>query len=167
MATVPFHLKEPKVDKPTAIFIWFNPQHGGPRVRLYTGDKIEPSLQAGGDVPRAIPRGRTLYPDAKRVNEALNANDERRSKRRLAKQLRLPLQQATDIAPAFLKHSYVLEFISPEKFTLTHEKYAKRFSSDKLRPNGRGCMEQVREAVRKTRGREQAGPALPDDGIEM
>ena len=83
MATVSFHLKEPKVDKPTAIFIWFNPQNGGPRVRLYTGDKIEPSLWAGGDVQRAITKGRAFDPDVKRVNEALNANNERMSKRLL------------------------------------------------------------------------------------
>ncbi|WP_375418554.1 hypothetical protein [uncultured Hymenobacter sp.] len=41
MATVSFHLKEPKADKPTAIFVWFNPQNGQARIQLYTGDKIE------------------------------------------------------------------------------------------------------------------------------
>ena len=69
MATVSFHLKEPKVDKPTAIFIWFNPQNGTPRVRLYTGEKIHPALWAGGEIQRAITKGRTLDPDVKRVNE--------------------------------------------------------------------------------------------------
>ena len=85
----------------------------------------------------------------------------------LAKQLRLPIQQVTDIAPAFLKHSYVLEVISPENFTLTHEKYAMRFSSDELRPNGRDCMEQFRGAVGKKQRRDQAGPTLSDAGLEM
>lgn len=84
MATVSFHLKEPKVDKPTAIFIWFNPQNGQPRVRLYTGDKIHPSQWAGGDVQRAITKGRNIDPEIKRANEALNANNERMSKRLLA-----------------------------------------------------------------------------------
>lgn len=84
MATVSFHLKEPKVDKPTAIFIWFNPQNGGPRVRLYTGDKIHPSQWAGGDVQRAITKGRNIDPEIKRVNEALNVSNERMSKRLLA-----------------------------------------------------------------------------------
>ena len=62
-------------------------------------------------------------------------------KRLLPKQLWLSLQQVTGIAPAFLKHGYVLEVISLEKFVLMHEKYAMRFSSDELRPNGRDCME--------------------------
>jgi hypothetical protein len=93
--------------------------------------------------------------------------DHRNIERLLAKQLLLPLQQVMDMAPAFLKYSYVLEVTSPEKFTLTHEKYGRRYSSDELRPNGRDCMEQFREAVGKTRGQEQAGPALPDGGVEM
>jgi integrase len=84
MATVSFHLKEPNGDKPTAIFIWFNPQNGGPRLRIYTGDKILPVLWSGGAVQRAITKGRTLDPDVKRANEALNANNERMSKRLLA-----------------------------------------------------------------------------------
>lgn len=84
MATVSFHLKEPKVDKPTAIFIWFNPQNGQPRVRLYTGDKIHPDLWAGGDVQRAIAKGRSIDPEIKRANEALNTNNERMSRRLLA-----------------------------------------------------------------------------------
>ncbi|MBD2769683.1 plasmid recombination protein [Hymenobacter sp. BT664] len=100
--------------------------------------------------------------------QELSQRDHRNIEVQLAKQLLLPLQQITDIAPAFLKHGYVLEVLSPEKFTLTHEKYGMRYSSDELRPNGRDCMEQFREAVGKTRGREQAGPALPGDGgIEM
>lgn len=75
--------------------------------------------------------------------------DHRNIERLLAKQLLLPLRQVTDIAPAFLKYSYMLEVTSPEKFTLTHEKYGRRYSSDDLRPNGRDCMEQFREAVEK------------------
>ncbi len=94
--------------------------------------------------------------------------DQRSIEGLLAKQLLLPLHQVPDIAPAFLKHSYVLEVISPEKFTLTHEKYGMRFSSDELRPNGRDCMAQFREAVGKTKGREQSGLALSGGGgIEM
>lgn len=84
MATTSFHLKEPKVDKPTAIFIWFNPQNGQPRVRLYTGDKIHPSQWAGGEVQRALTKGRGFDPELKRTNEALNANNERMSRRLLA-----------------------------------------------------------------------------------
>ena len=84
MATVSFHLKEPKADKPTAIFMWFNPQNGQPRIRLYTGDKIHPSQWAGGDVQRAITKGRSIDPELKRTNDALNANNERMSKRLLA-----------------------------------------------------------------------------------
>ena len=84
MATVSFHLKEPKADKPTAVFIWFNPQNGQPRIRLYTGDKILPALWAGGDVQQAITKGRTLDDDVKRANAAINANYSRMSKRLLA-----------------------------------------------------------------------------------
>ncbi len=84
----------------------------------------------------------------------------------LAKQLLLPLQQVTDMAPAFLKYSYVLEVTSPEKFTLTHEKYGRRYSSDELRPNGRDFMEQFQQAVGKRR--EQGAQALEQGGgIEM
>ena len=93
--------------------------------------------------------------------------DQRAIEGLLAKQLRLPLQQVEDMAPAFLKHNYVLEVVSPEKFTLTHEKYAMRFSSAELRPNGRDFLEQFREAVGKRRGQDQAGPSLSDGGIEM
>lgn len=86
MATVTFHLKEPKADKPTAIFIWFNPLNGQPRVRLYTGDKIHPEYWAGKNVQRAVSkvRGGSIDPEVKRINEALNANNERMSKRLLA-----------------------------------------------------------------------------------
>ena len=84
MATVSFHLKEPKADKPTAIFIWFNPQNGQPRIRLYTGDKINPDQWAGGEVQRAVTKGRGIDADVKKANEALNANNERMSKRLLA-----------------------------------------------------------------------------------
>lgn len=93
--------------------------------------------------------------------------DHRNIERLLAKQLLLPLQQVTDMAPAFLKYSYVLEVTSPDKFTLTHEKYGRRYSSNDLQPNGRDFMEQFRESAEKRRGRDQAGPALPDGGIEM
>lgn len=93
--------------------------------------------------------------------------DQRNIEGLLAKQLRLAHLQVMDMAPAFLKHSYVLEVISPEKFILKHEKNGMRFSSNELRPNGRDCMAQFREAVGKTKGREQCGPALPDGGMEM
>jgi Plasmid recombination enzyme len=111
-------------------------------------------------------QGDPLSEKAAAWGQSWRQKDQRNIEALLAKQLRLPLQQVTDIAPAFLKHGYVLEVISPEKFTLTHEKYAMRFSSDELRPNGRDCMEQFREAVGKTKG-QQNGPALPDGGIEM
>ena len=81
--------------------------------------------------------------------------------------LLLPIEQVTDIAPMFLRGHYVLEVVSPEKFTLTHEKNGMCFSSAELRPNGRDFLEQFREAVGKKRGRDQAGPSLPDGGIEM
>ncbi|SFP79513.1 MobV family relaxase [Hymenobacter arizonensis] len=85
----------------------------------------------------------------------------------LVKQLLKPLQQVMDMAPMFLKNSYVLEVLSPTSFTLTHEKNGMRFSSAELRPNGRDFVEQFREAVEKRRGRDQAGLGLPDGGIEM
>lgn len=84
MATVSFHLKEPKADKPTAIFVWFNPQNGQARIRLYTGDKIHPDYWTGGDVQRALTKGRNIDPELRRVNEALNANNERMGKQLLA-----------------------------------------------------------------------------------
>lgn len=58
----------------------------------------------------------------------------------LAKQLLKPLEQVTDMAPIFLRNSYVLEVVSPEQFTLTHEKNGMRFSSAELRPNGRSTL---------------------------
>lgn len=88
--------------------------------------------------------------------------------RLLAKQLLQPLQQITDIAPAFLEKSYTLKIISPEKFTLTHEKNGMRFSSDELRPNGQGCLEQFRELIRRTRAQEPPAQfQQKDNGIEM
>ena len=92
--------------------------------------------------------------------------DHRNIERLLAKQLLLPLQQVTEMAPAFLKYSYVLEVTSPEKFTLTHEKYGRRYSSDDLQPNGRSFMEQFREGVGKRRD-QQAQASKLDNGIEM
>lgn len=80
MATVSFHLKEPNGDKPTAIFIWFNPQNGQPRVRIYTGDKIHPDQWEGGDIQRAkTPKRGT---DTER-NKTINTSNERMSKRLL------------------------------------------------------------------------------------
>ena len=99
--------------------------------------------------------------------QGMRQTDHGRIERALAKQLLKPLQEVTDMAPMFLQGSYVLKVISPEKFTLTHEKNGMRFSSDEFSPNGRDFLEQFREAVEKTRGREQDGLALPDCGIEM
>lgn len=84
MANVSFHLKEPKSDKPTAIFIWFNPLNGQPRIRIYTGDKIYPEYWHAGDVQRAVTKGRGLDVDVKKANETLNTNLDRMSKRLLA-----------------------------------------------------------------------------------
>lgn len=84
MATVSFHLKDPKAEKPTAIFIWFNPQNGSPRVRLYTGEKILPALWAGGAVQQALTKGRGVTDEVKRANGAINAGLERMGKRLLA-----------------------------------------------------------------------------------
>lgn len=80
MATISFHLKEPNGDKPTAIFIWFNPQNGQPRVRIYTGDKLLPEQWDGGDVQRAKTPKRG--PETER-NKTINANNERMQKRLL------------------------------------------------------------------------------------
>lgn len=111
-------------------------------------------------------QGETLSEKTTAWGQNWRQKDQRAIEGLLAKQLRLPLQQLTDIAPAFLKHSYVLEVISPEKFTLTHEKYAMRFSSAELRANGRDFMEQFQQAV--GRRREQgAQPLKQDGGIEM
>ena len=84
MATVSFHLKNKNADKPTPIFIWFNPQNGQPRIRIYTGDKILPSNWAGDKIQMAITKGRSIDPEVKRTNEAINANHERMSKLLLA-----------------------------------------------------------------------------------
>ena len=81
MASTSFHLKEPNGDKATAIFIWFNPQNGGGRVRLYTGDKILPSQWEAGDVQQARTPKRSSETER---NKAINANNERMSKRLLA-----------------------------------------------------------------------------------
>jgi hypothetical protein len=87
--------------------------------------------------------------------------------RLLAKQLLQPLKQVADIAPVFLEKKYVLEITGPTSFTLTHETNGMRFRSAELRPNGRDFLEQFREAAEKRRSRDQAGPGLPDGGIEM
>ena len=80
MATISFHLKEPNGNKPTAIFIWFNPQNGGPRIRIYTGDKIHPAYWEGGNVQQA----RTPKRDPEtEINRAINTNNERMNKRLL------------------------------------------------------------------------------------
>lgn len=70
----------------------------------------------------------------------------------LAKQ---PLQPLTDIAPAYLEKSYILKVISPEKFTLTHEKSGMCFNSDERRPNGRDFLAQLRGVARPAPTREQ------------
>ncbi|OGX87029.1 hypothetical protein BEN47_11970 [Hymenobacter lapidarius] len=80
MATVSYHLKEPGGDKPTALFIWFNPQNGQPRIRIYTGDKIHPDQWEGGDAQRAKTPKRG--PETER-NKAINTNNERMAKRLL------------------------------------------------------------------------------------
>ena len=85
----------------------------------------------------------------------------------MAKQLLQSLEQVADIAPIFLEKKYVLAITSPTTFTLTHEKNGMRFNSTELRPNGRDFVEQFQEAVGKRRGQNQAGPSLPDSGIEM
>jgi hypothetical protein len=73
-----------------------------------------------------------------------------------------------DMAPVLLKNGYVLEVISPDKFTLTHEKNGMRFSSDELRPNGRDFVEQLREAVGKRQAQERKGQSPNrDGGIEL
>lgn len=81
MATVSFHLKEPNGDKPTAIFIWFNPQNGQPRVRIYTGDKIHPDQWEGGDTQRAKTPKRGAETER---NKTINISNERMSKRLLS-----------------------------------------------------------------------------------
>ncbi|MBH8568295.1 hypothetical protein KB206_05340 [Microvirga sp. STS02] len=85
----------------------------------------------------------------------------------LAKQLLKPLQQVMDMAPMFLKGNHLLEIISPEKFSLIHEKNGMRFISTKLRPNRRDFVEQFREAVGKKPGRDQTDPAWPDGRLEI
>ena len=99
--------------------------------------------------------------------QGVRQTDQGRIERALAKQLLLPLEQVTDMAPMFLRNHYQLEVVSPTKFTLTHEKNGMRFSSAELRPNGRDFLEQFREAVGKRQEPNRAGPSLPDGGIEM
>lgn len=80
MATVSFHLKEPNGEKPTAIFIWFNPKNGSGRTRIYTGDKIKPDQWDGGGEQRAKTPRRGAETDR---NKAINLNNERMRKRLL------------------------------------------------------------------------------------
>lgn len=87
--------------------------------------------------------------------------------RLLAKQLLRPLQQIEDIAPAFLEKQYTLYIVSPEKFTLKHEKNGMCFSSDELRPNGRDSSEQLRETIGRTQIQAAQKVARPDTEIEM
>jgi hypothetical protein len=91
-----------------------------------------------------------------------------RIERVLAKQLLRPLQQVTDIAPAFLNTPYVLNITSPERFTLTHEKNGMRFNSDELRPNGRVFIEQFQIVVQRTYAHKyDIREPERDNGIEM
>jgi hypothetical protein len=88
--------------------------------------------------------------------------------RLLAKQLLRPLQQVTDIAPAFLEKGYTLKINSPEKFTLAHEKNGLCFSSGELQPNGRDCMEQFRGVIGRTHTQQSAlQVSQQQDQIEM
>ncbi|OGX89488.1 hypothetical protein BEN47_19620 [Hymenobacter lapidarius] len=84
MATVSFHLKDPKANKPTPVFILFNPHNGTPRVRIYTGEKILPAYWTGGNVQQALTKGRSINAELKRTHETLNASLTRMSKRLLA-----------------------------------------------------------------------------------
>jgi integrase len=79
MATVSFHLKDNKSAKPTAVYIWFNPQNGVPRIRIYTGEKILPAHWAAGDVQRAIEKARGLEEETRKTNARLNKSLERMS----------------------------------------------------------------------------------------
>ncbi|WP_310394170.1 tyrosine-type recombinase/integrase [Hymenobacter sp.] len=84
MATVSFHLKDPKSAKPTAVFIWFNPTNGQPRIRLYTGEKILPAHWTGADVQRANEKARGLDEETRKTNARLNKSLDRMSARLLA-----------------------------------------------------------------------------------
>ena len=75
MATISFHLKEPRADKPTAIFIWLNGD--GQRVRIYTGEKIHPT-QWDRSEQKAKTRGRGIDSEA---NGTLNTSLANMSKR--------------------------------------------------------------------------------------
>jgi integrase len=123
MATVSFHLKEPNGEKPTAIFIWFNPQNGGDRVRIYTGDKIHPGQWDGGEEQRAKTPKRGAETDR---NRAINANNERMKKRLLdywqecraagwlttAEQLRAVIEPEDTAAPALERPRPLSDFVT-------------------------------------------------------
>ena len=111
MATVSFHLKEPNGEKPTAIFIWFNPQNGGERIRIYTGDKIRPDQWEGGEEQRAKTPRKGAESES---NKRINGSNDRMRKRLLdywqecravgwlptAKQLRAVVEPEEAAAPA-------------------------------------------------------------------
>jgi hypothetical protein len=100
--------------------------------------------------------------------QELRQGQQARIERALAKQLLQPLQQMADIAPAFLNSPYALTIISPEKFTLQHEKNGMRFSSDELRPSGRDFLEQFRGAVGRTWDQKPVAQVSQQQGrIEM
>ncbi|OWP63501.1 hypothetical protein CDA63_08990 [Hymenobacter amundsenii] len=68
MATVSFHLKEPKADKATAIFILLNGD--GQRVKIYTGERIAPEQWSKAE-QKAKTRGRGIESD---TNATINSS---------------------------------------------------------------------------------------------
>ena len=71
MASISFHLKDPKADKPTAIFILVNGD--GQRVKVYTGEKIHPSQWDKGE-QKAKTRGRGIESEANGIINSSLAN---------------------------------------------------------------------------------------------
>lgn len=71
MASISFHLKDPKADKPTAIFILLNGD--GQRVKVYTGEKIHPAQWDKAE-QKAKTRGKGIESEANGIINSGLAN---------------------------------------------------------------------------------------------
>ncbi len=88
----------------------------------------------------------------------------------LARHLRPPLYQLTDLAAPLLEKGYVLKVTGPQELSITHKGEGSRFSAAELRPNGRPLLEQFKEIVAQTNQQERSREATPrgrDAEMEM
>lgn len=88
----------------------------------------------------------------------------------LARHLRPPLHQLTDLAAPLLEKGYVLKVTGPQELSITHKGEGSRFSAAEIRPNGRPLLEQFQQVVAQTNQQErsrQLPPRAHDSEIEM